>query len=256
MAEAAQPVLASPLIHTAGRRLCRCGIVHRPAIDRRLAHLLRPYDALFLSATAKNLMLDAMDESVATGMKYGSLHTAYSTTGTNELTGGSPAYARKALTWNAAASGAKAIAATLPTWDVPASTTVAWWGMWDAVTAGNFLGMVPAGAGLPQPCAVEVAADITSDTIFAKAHGLVTDSRCVFWGTLPTGLAVGTIYWVISTGLTADAFKISATQGGAAIDITGTAPFSFFVQKCVPETFGAQGTYALASGSIDLAAIV
>jgi hypothetical protein len=204
---------------------------------------------------AKNLMLDAMDESIATGAKYGSLHSAYSASGANELTGGSPAYARKALTWAAAASGAKALAATLPTWDVPAAGVVAWIGLNDAVTAGTFLGMLPAGAGTLQPCSVEVSGDLTSDTIFAKAHGYSAGDVVVFWGTLPTGLAVGTLYYVIATGLTADAFKVSATAGGSALDLTGTAPFTFFVQKCVPETFGGQGTYALSSLSVNLGAV-
>jgi hypothetical protein len=215
--------------------------------------LARP--AIFLTATAKNLMLDAMDEAVATGMKFGSLHTAYSATGANEVTGGSPAYARKGLTWSAASAGSKALAATLPTWDVPAGTTVMWVGTWDAVTAGNFLGMMPAGGGPLQGCMVELAADITSNLMFAKAHGFVADTRVVFWGTLPTGLTIGTVYFVLAAGITADSFAVSTTSGGTAIDITGTAPFSFFVQKCIPEVFAGQGNYSLSSGSFDIGAV-
>lgn len=212
---------------------------------------------MFWSNTAKALMLDAMDESIATGMKYGSLHTAYSTTGTNEVTGGSPAYARKALTWSAASSGSKALAATLPTWDVPASTTVAWVGLWDAITVGTFLGMIPAGGSTLQGCYC-ASGDITANTINAKAHGYSAGNAVVFWtnsGGLPTGLSVGTIYFVIATGLTADVFEVSTTAGGAAVDLTGTAPFDFLVQKCVPEVFSGQGTYALSSGSVDLSAV-
>jgi hypothetical protein len=209
---------------------------------------------MFWSNTAKALMLDAMDESIATGMKFGSLHTAYSTTGTNEVTGGSPAYARKGLTWAAASSGSKALAATLPTWDVPASTTVAWVGLWDAVTVGTFLGMMPAGGAAIQSCDA-LSADITANTINAKAHGYTAGTAVVFWGTLPTGLTVGTIVYVIATGLTTDVFEVSATSGGSAIDLTGTAPFNFFVQKCVPEVFAGQGTYALSSGSVDLSVV-
>jgi hypothetical protein len=209
---------------------------------------------MFWTNTAKALMLDAMDESISTGMKYGSLHTAYSTTGTNEVSGGSPAYARKALTWSAASSGSKALAATLPTWDVPAATTVAWVGLWDALTTGTFLGMIPAGGGTDQiSCAL--SADITANTINAKAHGLTAGTAVVFWGTLPTGLTVGTIVYVIATGLTTDVFEVSATSGGSAIDLTGTAPFGFFVQKCVPEVFAGQGTYALSSANIDLSVV-
>lgn len=209
---------------------------------------------MFWTNTAKALMLDAMDESIATGMKFGSLHTAYSTTGTNELTGGSPAYARKSATWAAASGGSKALAATLPTFDVPASTTITWLGLWDAVTTGTFLGMIPLG-GATMQLADALAADITADTINAKAHGFVSGTAVVFWGTLPTGLTVGTLYYVSATGLTTDVFSVSATSGGSVINITGTAPFNFFVQKCVPETFNAQGTYAISSGSIDLSVV-
>jgi len=242
-------------------QLCPCGVVHKSPVNIGLPRVLpsaadlRPYYDLYLTSTAKNLMLEAMDESVSTGMKYGSLHTAYSTTGTNEVTGGSPAYARKALTWAAASGGSKALQATLPTWDVPASTTVAWVGLYDAVTSGNFLGMMPAGAGTLQPAAAEASGDISSDTVNAKAHGFTAGTTVVFWGTLPTGISVGTIYYVISSGLTSDVFKVSTSSGGSAVDLTGTAPFVFFVQKCVPEVFAGQGTYALTSGSIDLGAV-
>lgn len=244
------------MIHLPAPRLCWCNVVHRHEL--RLAagvQRLRDIEAMFWSATAKGLMLDALDESIAAGMKFGSLHTAYSTTGANELTGGSPAYARKALTWGAFGSGVKALTATFPTWDIPASTTFGWMGLWDASTAGNFLGMIPVGGGAMLNAMVEVAADITNNDIFSKAHGLVADNRVVFWGALPTGLTVGTIYWVISTGLTTDSFRVSTTQGGSAVDITGTQPFGFFAQKCVPETFGAQGTYTLSSGSVDLSVV-
>lgn len=37
-----------------------------------------------------------------------------------------------------------------------------------------------------------------------------------------TGLATGTTYYVVDTGLTNDSFKVSATPGGSAIAITGT----------------------------------
>ena len=53
-----------------------------------------------------------------------------------ELTGGSPAYARKAITWGAAA--ASAITATV-TFDVPSGATVAGAGVHTAITAGTYL---------------------------------------------------------------------------------------------------------------------
>ena len=73
-----------------------------------------------LNNTAKNLMLTQL-AGVAGFM---SLHTGYPATGGNEIAGGSPAYARKPITWGAAANGA--IAATnQPVFDVPSGVTVA-----------------------------------------------------------------------------------------------------------------------------------
>jgi hypothetical protein len=55
------------------------------------------------------------------------------------------------------------------------------------------------------------------------SHDLTTGEPVQFTtsGTLPTGLSVGTVYYVISSGLTSGAFEVSATPGGAAINTTG-----------------------------------
>jgi len=66
---------------------------------------------------------------------------------------------------------------------------------------------------------------IASPGVFSDvAHGLAEDDQVRFTttGALPTGLAVGTTYHVIAAGLTADAFQVSATSGGAAINTSGT----------------------------------
>lgn len=199
---------------------------------------------------AKNLMLDALDESIATGAKFGSLHTAYSSTGSNEVTGGSPAYARKSATWAAAASGAKATSASM-VFDIPASTTVRWVGFWDASTAGNFLGMTPNGGGTPQGF-VANSADVTSDTLDCVAHGFSNGNSVVVWAVpgdpLPTGLAEGTVYYVV--GATTDTLQLSATSGGSAINITAIG--AGFLQRLVEEAFGAQGTHTISSASMTL----
>lgn len=52
----------------------------------------------------------------------------------NEVTGGSPAYARKAIAWNAASGGAATPTANVVI-DIPASTTVSWLSFWN--TAGT-----------------------------------------------------------------------------------------------------------------------
>lgn len=89
-----------------------------------------------LSDAGRNVALDAIG---AVGL-YVSLHTADpGTTGASEVTGGSPAYARQACTWDAAASGSMALAAA-KTFDVPSGTTVTHFGVWSAATSGTFYG--------------------------------------------------------------------------------------------------------------------
>lgn len=195
-------------------------------------------------------MLNVLDESggAGVGATHGSLHTAYSSTGTNEVTGGSPAYARKAATWAAASGRSKATSASM-VFDVPASTTVRWVGFWDAVTAGNFLGMVPNGGGIPEAFSSPVIAD---DTLEAPSHGFSDTNMVVLWSVpgvaLPTGLAEGTVYHVRDA--TTDDFKLAATAGGAAINITAVG--AGFIQKIVEETFGAQGTHTISSATMSL----
>lgn len=68
---------------------------------------------------------------------YASLHSAApGSTGASEISGGSPAYARKAITWGAAAGGQ--VTGTV-TFDVPSGVTVAGAGLWSAATGGTFI---------------------------------------------------------------------------------------------------------------------
>lgn len=200
------------------------------------------------SAAARNQMLDlGLDETATNGAKFAGLHTAYSATGANELTGGSPVYARKAVAWAPASAGSKATSAAM-VFDVPAGGAPAWISFWDAVTAGTFLGMVPNGAGTPQAFVVN-AAGVTSNTLDAVAHGFTNGQTVVVWAVpgdpLPTTLVEGTIYYVV--GATADTLQLSATSGGAAIDITAIG--AGFLQRIIVETFGAQGTLTVAIGA-------
>lgn len=56
------------------------------------------------------------------------------------------------------------------------------------------------------------------------AHGLSAGDPVKFatTGALPTGLTAGTTYYVIAAGLVANAFEVSATPGGAAINTSGS----------------------------------
>jgi len=88
-----------------------------------------------------NALRTSSGASIISAATYVSLHTADpGTTGASEATGGSPAYARKAITWGTPAfsSGTETVtsAATI-TFDVPAGT-YAYFGLWDAL-AGNYL---------------------------------------------------------------------------------------------------------------------
>ena len=96
------------------------------------------------STAAKNLMLDALrGTNPAAPLTHASLHNADpGATGANELTGGSPAYARQAITFGAAAAGS-IDSSTQPVFDVPAGATVAYVGFWSAAVGGTFLGSDP-----------------------------------------------------------------------------------------------------------------
>jgi hypothetical protein len=191
------------------------------------------------TAACKNLMLDSI------GITHLSAHTAYSATGANEVTGGSPAYARKSVTLAAASGGSKA-ASTQPTFDIPASTTVRWLGYWTAITAGTFLGMVPLGGSEKQ-----YRTDITNDKIQCAAHGLNNDEKVVFYGgSVPGGLTEGTVYFVVNK--TTDDFQVAATQGGAAINLTSVNTDPSLFSKIVEEAFGAQGTLQATAATFNL----
>jgi hypothetical protein len=88
---------------------------------------------------AKNAAVDG----IAAAATYLSLHTADpGTTGASEVTGGT--YARVATSWSASSAGSKPGSAT--TLNVPASTTIGWWGLWTAASGGTFHygGTIPA----------------------------------------------------------------------------------------------------------------
>jgi hypothetical protein len=66
---------------------------------------------------------------------------------------------------------------------------------------------------------------IATDTIAYTTHGLSAGDAVKYFhggGAAATGLANNTTYYVIASGLTANAFKVSATDGGSTIDISGT----------------------------------
>ena len=175
---------------------------------------------------------------------YISLHTAYSATGANEVSGGTTAYARKAATWGAASAGSRALSAAV-TFDVPGDAitpvVVNFVGRFDALTAGNFCGMSALGGGEKK-----FSVDLTANTIIEPAHGRANGSRVVFLGgTAPGGLTAGTIYFVV--GAATDTFQVAATSGGAAIDLTAHPSAGCVVSTLVPQQYTSQGTLQITS---------
>src|SRR6266498_1240713 len=100
-----------------------------------------------LTDVLKNACLDSAVAGAPGTALFLGLHTTLGQSGT-EVTGGSPAYGRKGITWQAAGAvtqGAKDITAAV-TFNVPAGTTVRGIGLWSASTAGTLRAWSPAGA--------------------------------------------------------------------------------------------------------------
>jgi hypothetical protein len=210
-----------------------------------------------LNDIAKNVALDGLDESVTAGVKFVGVFTAADPgtgatyTGT-EATGGSPAYARQAVVFGAAASAAKTNTGAIAI-DVPAGT-YGFVGLFNTVTgnvSGNYLGYVPLNGSVKGFGTVD-AGDVTANTVTSNGHGLVNTDRVqlfnVFAETIPAGITEGTLYFVV--GSATDTFQVSLTSGGAAVDITGQG--EVFFQKVIPETFASQGQITIAVGALAL----
>lgn len=120
----------------------------------------------------------------------------------------------------------------------------------DASGTGNLLGWGVLGSVIG---AAEVN-DTTNDDVESQNHGLAENDRVVFvagpGNTIPAGLAEGTVYHVIATGLTTDAFRVSATQGGAAVNITGDG--DAIAYKVVPLQINNGITPEFAIGVLDV----
>lgn len=182
-----------------------------------------------LNTTGKNNLISV------TAFTHASALTALPSTETTPVT-------RQAITWAAASGGTRANSAQISI-AIAAGQTVVASAMYDAVSAGNLQGYGQIGSTLRGAGNVTASTDL----ILSTGHGLTTDDRVFVTGVggdaLPTGLAIDTIYWVIATGLTANAFSLSATQGGAAVNVTADGELAWF--KTVPQTFSIAGNLIL-----------
>jgi len=92
-----------------------------------------------------------------------------------------------------------------------------------------------------------------TDTIAYTTHGLSAGDAVKYFhggGAAATGLTNNTTYYVIASGLTANAFKVSATDGGSTVDITGTGNNAqYFELATTVATIQATATASLGSGA-------
>lgn len=193
------------------------------------------------TTTGRNKLLDSGKASIT--------HvSAFSDLGTTEIT-----TTRQAVTWTTAASGVTDNNAQLSI-PILAGVTVQTLAFYDALTTGNILGYWPIGSAGQILKGVAVVDAAANDTLLSRGHGLAADDRVMVWSvageSLPSGLSAATLYWVRATGLTADAFTLSATQGGAAVDITALGELAW--AKTVPNLWASAGNLVIATGALDL----
>jgi hypothetical protein len=168
-------------------------------------------------------------------------------------------YARQAITFGAPAASlggrqTQASAITFPAKSDAGSVSIIAAGIYDALTVGNLLDVILLFDGSPL-AAMVLASDLAGNTIQSPVHGLTTNDTVrieQFPGDtpLPAGLSENTTYFVIATGLTADVFELSATQGGAAIDITAAG--RMLVMKVVPVTVNQNDAPTFAANKLAL----
>jgi hypothetical protein len=177
---------------------------------------------------------------------YMSAHSAYSSSGANELTGGS--YARVAVAWTSASANSLTLSTSYSI-NAPSGSTIGWIGFWDASSGGNFQGMFPnAGGGTNYTFSAPSATSI----LLAPGSGYALSQAVVVLpsggSVLPAGLTEGTVYYVSAPS--SDSFKLSATSGGSAITLTGDG--SGYVQLIIVQTYGSPGTFTVTPGTLSL----
>lgn len=170
---------------------------------------------------------------------HASLHSAFpGATGAYELSGSG--YAQQAVTINTATGGVRLLNAAV-SFAVPAST-VRWVGLWNGAA---FVGAAPNGGATPRNF-MGLASD---DTVYAAGHGYANGQKIVFYaGTPPGGLTEGAVYYVRES--TTDTFKVAATLGGAAIDLTSAPSFGCVVCAITEDVYASAGTHTLSSASL------
>jgi hypothetical protein len=97
---------------------------------------------------------------------------------------------------------------------VVASTTVAYPVIFESVDDA---------LGIYQKSATVSVSAATPAVVSWTGHGLSIGAAVVFTGTVPTGMSAGTVYYIRTAGFGVDAFTISTTFGGGAVNTSGSA---------------------------------
>ena len=168
-----------------------------------------------------------------------SAHTAFpGVTGASECSGGT--YARQAIFFGVSSGGIRTQAGS-SVFTITAQT-VRWVGYWQS---GNWLYAAPAGGASPKNFVVLPS----DDTVYSPAHGWADGQKVViFNGTAPEGTDEGQILYV--RDYTSNTFRLAATLGGAAIDMTTAPSWGAVIAEITEYVYPVPGTFTLANSTM------
>lgn len=175
----------------------------------------------FLTDTIQDTWVDDLSAYIS----HVSLHSDWSTTGTNELTG----YSRQAITWTA---GGVSETGTITnngdlTWTISTTPqTIKFIGFWTAVSGGTFRGMIPVNSYAPTLCTSSVPDD--------HVHGWFPDSNYAD---------------------DQEVVVINMAAGAALTDFTEGSRYFFRPAGTSPTTEEAEGNLYLSSGASGLVTV-
>jgi hypothetical protein len=117
--------------------------------------------------------------------------------------------------------------------------TVPWIGIWDALTVGNLIYVLPANPTVENRIGVVIdPADVTADQIQSDGHGFVADDRvlvkAIAGASVPAGISLNTLYFVHTVAT--DTFELSTAAGGSG-PVTITAAGAARFEHITPVTF-------------------
>lgn len=168
-----------------------------------------------------------------------SLHTAFpGSIGASECSGGG--YARQTIVFDPSSGGIRSQVGA-EAFSVNAQT-VRWIGYWQA---GNWLFAAPAGGASPKNFVSRAGTDL----VYSPGHGWSDGQKVVmFNGTPPGNITEGAIYYVRDADT--DTFKLAATDGGTAIDLTSAPSWGCVIAAITEYAFTGSGTFTLESSQI------